>query len=473
MVTPGPGYMVDPNNPNAVIPIGSSAQAQNLGVYNTGATPSANISYGAVNTNPTASAGTVTRTSSTPTLSTPTPTVTTPTPTATVTNTPSLTSSTTATPSTPTLTTTNSATSGMSADQLNTYLNSEFDSSPQSQSIMDAYNSQVAATNANLGASNTATSNYYKGQSAEQQIQGNAAFQSGITNSKGLVNPNAMQIIQDQSESLLSTINEQLNNAIAQNDTSAQQSLSSAAATEVSNLVTARQNFLNNYFASETGQQSAAAFPLTQAQTAANTQATLATGAATLASGQQSLANAALSNAQAQQTSALTPAQIEEALASAGASSAGANASNATAAQTNALTSYLKQGNVGPTDPNVVALQQGTATPQQIQDKYPTSVYGGYSAAILSAYQAAGGNLNAATLSGQSQLNTTNALSSGNPFGILGAMTTQAASAVGNLLTGSNSTPSLSSVTMTGPGGTYLVPTSQVSIFQQNGYTIK
>lgn len=32
-ITPGAGYMVDPNNPNAVIPIGSSAQAQGLGSY--------------------------------------------------------------------------------------------------------------------------------------------------------------------------------------------------------------------------------------------------------------------------------------------------------------------------------------------------------------------------------------------------------------------------------------------------------
>ena len=56
-ITPGPGYMVDPNNPNGVIPIGSAAQAQHLGVNNTGATPSANISYGAVNTNPAPTSG--------------------------------------------------------------------------------------------------------------------------------------------------------------------------------------------------------------------------------------------------------------------------------------------------------------------------------------------------------------------------------------------------------------------------------
>ena len=65
-ITPGPGYMVDPNNPNGVIPIGSAAQAQHLGVNNTGATPSANISYGAVNTNPAPTSGMITRTSSAP-----------------------------------------------------------------------------------------------------------------------------------------------------------------------------------------------------------------------------------------------------------------------------------------------------------------------------------------------------------------------------------------------------------------------
>lgn len=61
-ITPGPGYMVDPNNPNSVIPIGSSAQAQNLGTYNTSTAPSANISYGATNPTP-SSSGVITRTS--------------------------------------------------------------------------------------------------------------------------------------------------------------------------------------------------------------------------------------------------------------------------------------------------------------------------------------------------------------------------------------------------------------------------
>ncbi len=57
-ITPAPGYQIDPSNPNATIPIGTTAQAQNLGTYNTGATPSANIDYGNVNTQPAATAST-------------------------------------------------------------------------------------------------------------------------------------------------------------------------------------------------------------------------------------------------------------------------------------------------------------------------------------------------------------------------------------------------------------------------------
>lgn len=40
-ITPAPGYQVDPNNPNGVIPIGSAAETQKLGVYNTGGAPTA------------------------------------------------------------------------------------------------------------------------------------------------------------------------------------------------------------------------------------------------------------------------------------------------------------------------------------------------------------------------------------------------------------------------------------------------
>lgn len=445
-ITPGAGYTLNAAG-NGVVPTGSTAQAQGLGVYNTGGSntvsnPNANYFTNNITT-PTLSNGAPATLSSSP--------VTQPNPAAPVTGTPALT-----------------------GDALNTYLNNQFDNSSESSSILDAYNSQVAATNANLGASNTATQNYYQGQSAEQQIQGGANFQTGITNSKGLVNPGAMQIIQDQSEALLSTINNQLNDAIANNDTAAQQSLSQAAATEVTNLVTARQNFLDNYFSAQNESRSESAFPLTQAQTQSQTTQNLASAAASQASASESTAAAAYTAAQSKQLTQLTPSEIEENLAAAGASSAGANASNATAAQTQAMTSFLKTGAVGASDPNVVALKNGTATPDEIYTKYPTSVYGGYAASIISQAQLQGYNLNSGTLSAQSQSNTTNALSSGNPFNIIGSLGAQGVGTVGALLTGSNttaSTPSLSSVTMKGPGGTFSVPSSQIPLFTQNGYT--
>lgn len=355
----------------------------------------------------------------------------------------------------------------LTGDALDSYLENSFNTSPDSVGIMNAYNNQTNAINANLGNSNAATENYYAGQSAESQVQGAANFQTGITNSKGLINPSAMQIIQDQSESLLSSINDQMNTAIASNNSAAAESLANAAATEMTNLVTARQNFLANYFSAQNESRSEASFPLTQAQTQSETQSNLASAAA-------STAGAALAQAQASQVSALTPAQIEEALASAGASAAGANASNASAEQTNALTSFLKVGTVNSSDPNVQSLINGSATPAEIQDKYPTSIYGGYAASIISAAQSSGYNLNQGTLTAQSQSNTTDALSSGNPFSILGALGTEAVNSVGSLLSGgsgNSSTPSVTSVTMKGPGGTYSVPSSQVSTFENNGYT--
>lgn len=76
-ITPGVGYMLNPADPtgNSVVPIGSSAQAQGLGSYNTGTTPTANIAYGATNTNPAPTNTTITKTSSAPAqTSTPAPT---------------------------------------------------------------------------------------------------------------------------------------------------------------------------------------------------------------------------------------------------------------------------------------------------------------------------------------------------------------------------------------------------------------
>lgn len=363
------------------------------------------------------------------------------------------------------------STTALTGDALDTYLNDSFQTSPDAVGIMSAYGNQTNAINANLGNSNAATENYYSGQSAEQQITGAANLQTGITNSKGLINPSAMQIIQDQSESLLSSINEQMNTAIASNNSAAAESLANAGAQEMQNLVTARQNFLSNYFSAQTESRAEETQPYTIGLTGAQTQEAQASAAA-------STAGAALSQAQANSVSQLTPAQVEEALASAGASSAGANQSNASAAQTNALTSFLKTGTTSASDPNVQALVSGAATPQEIQDKYPTSLYGGYAANILSTAQSQGYNLNTGTLSGVSQTQNAQSLGAGG-ISALGAGAT-------NLLgdwTGSafSSTPASTSstapltggtmVTMSGPGGTYSVPSSQVSVFEQNGYT--
>lgn len=393
-ITPGPGYMVDPSNPNSVIPVGSTAQAQGLGVYNTppaASTPSLSVSSSTQASNPTNPAPASTAASQG--LST--------------------------APSNPTI-----GSTAATGDQLYNSLNDQFNDSPTAQTIMQNYAAQSANTNTNLANSNTATQNYYSGQSAEQQIQGAAALQSATTASKGLVNPSAMGIIQDQSLALLSTINNQMNDAIASNNSAAAEQLSNAAATETSNLVAARQNFLNSYFQTQTATQSEASFqtPVQQAVMSLATQYPQAGILPTddMATAQQKIT----ATPQYQQNIALGQANIKAALATANASNASASASSAAAGLTSTQQQQaqvelqaLQQSGQYSSDVN--SLLSGSATDATLQSKYgsyPGGMGGIIVANIENAAQAQGWSPQQSSLTSLAQKTNAEAANSGNPL---------------------------------------------------------
>ena len=365
-------------------------------------------------------------------------------------------------PSTPSLSgggSTNSGLSGapaMSGDQLNASLNSSFDNSGTASSIMDAYNSQLAANTAGTLSSNKYASGLEQSAEDAQNYEKSISLQDATTASKGLINPGAMSVIQNRSDKILSDLKVNLADAMSNNNTALVKANSDAMATEIGNMTAARTSFLSQYFNTQTEARSEAAFPLTQAATAAATQASLASAASSqataanitaltpsqiqsnIASAAASTAAAAFSAVQGKQLTALTPSQIEANLAAAGASSAGANASNATAAQTNALTKFLQQGNVSSADPNVQSLLKGGDTPQTIQTKYPVGLYGGYAASIISAAQANGYNELTGTNSGISQ--SANAASiGGGGVGAFGSSLTNLVGNAGSKIFGNNS----------------------------------
>lgn len=324
-----------------------------------------------------------------------------------------------------------------------------FNTSPQESTIMDTYNNSLKAAQGSAAATGTQIADQGNANISYQNEQSAAQGTAALEENRGfVVNPGQIKLLSDASTNAVRLLTQQRDDALAQNDSAAAAQYSALALQETTAMTNARTSFLNDYFNSQSEARSEATFPLSQQLTQAQIQEAQAAASS-------STAGAALAKAQASQTAALTPAQIEATLAQAGASSAGANASNATAAQTNALTAFLKQGNVGSSDPNVQSLLNKTATPDQIQTKYPSSLYGGYAAAIISAAQAAGYNLNAGTLAGQSQASLTSALSSGNPFSLVGGLATEGMSAVGNLLNlNGNSSKSLTPSYPVGTDGT-------------------
>lgn len=454
-ITPGPGYQLNAAG-NGVIPISGTgtAQAQGLGVYSTPAPTNATVTRTSTSTpTPATPVLTSTYTPPAPTYTPPSYIVPAATPTlssASTTNTslqmtPSEASggaaglaqynariasqngasTSTSRPFTPSLS--SNPTIGATAatgDALYSSLNSAFDTSPTAQTIMQNYTAQADANNKNLANSNKSLQDYYSGQSAEQQIQGAAAQQSAITASKGLINPSAMGIIQDQSNALLASINKQMSDAIASNNSSAAEQLSNAAATEMTNMVAARQNFLSNYFATQSGAQSEASFQ-TPIQQAVMSLASTYPQAGILPSDTISTAQLKVTQTpQYLQNVQLGQANIKAALAGASASSAQAAASGAQAGLTNTqnqqaqveLQDLQQSGQYSSDVQSLVHGADNDATLQAKYGNYPNGIGPIIIANIENSARAQGWNPQQSALTSLAQKTNTEAANSGNPL---------------------------------------------------------
>jgi hypothetical protein len=116
---------------------------------------------------------------------------------------------------------------------------------------MQAYQAQIAADQAAQQTTATKISDEANQNIENQQYQGALNTQSAITASKGLVNPGAMTVIQNQSNTIIKQLTQTMNDALANNNASLYTATANALATEQSNMITARQNFLSNYFSTQ------------------------------------------------------------------------------------------------------------------------------------------------------------------------------------------------------------------------------
>lgn len=345
---------------------------------------------------------------------------------------------------------TSGAGTAAAGDALNSSLNSSFDTSQTASQIVGAYNAQQAANAAGAAAEATSLTDTGNANISYEEGQTQNTVNQATGNSKGgIINPGAFGVIQTQSNQQIKLLTQQMNDALANNQASLVTASANALAAETSNMAAARATFLSNYFNTQTEARSEASF-----QTPEQTQVLALSGqypqagitpTDTLAQAEAKVSG----SAQYQLTQTATQAQITQALAAAA-------ASGATAAQTNALTAFLHQGNVQSTDPNVQALVSNTATPQEIQDKYPTSLYGGYAAAIISAAQGLGYNLNTGTMTGVANNANANSIGGGG-LSALGTAGTNLLGEAGSKIFGSTDTTTnpFSLTTPSSSGTTY------------------
>lgn len=326
------------------------------------------------------------------------------------TQTPSLTSSSSsAVPSTtPGLT----GTSAMSGDQLNTYLNNEFDNSGTDQTIMGTYNAGVAANTQAAEANAQVLTDTGQANISNQNYQGALNTQDAITASKGLINPGAMTVIQNQSNNIVRQLTQQMNDALANNQASLASTNANLIAQENTNMITARQNFLSNYFSTQQEARAEASF-----QTPEQTQVLTLSGqypnagitpTDTLAQAEAKIT----ASPQYQLTQAATKSTIS-------AQNAAAGLSGAQATQTQIINN-LMNGVAGSTDAAVQQLMLNQSNPtlgtsaEQLQANL-ANMPGGPALynKIIQAAQAQGYNQAGATLGNTAATTNTQSLSSG------------------------------------------------------------
>ena len=378
-----------------------------------------------------------------------------------------------------------SGATGAAPNDLQSYLSSNLD--PYEQTIMGQYDASKSATSA---AGDTAakaisdTGNYNLGyQSDMDKAQGTSALESG----RGfVVNPGQLSILQEQSTKRIRDLTTQMNDALANNNTAVASKLADLALQENTAITNARTTFLNQYFQGKQEQRAEQSFQTPQ-QTAITSLISQYPDAGLspnddLATAQAKIRNSPsyklnISKGETDITTAIQNAQSA-------ATSASASATSANAARTLAIPQAQYQniingiaqgdpGSVGTMADQLIANQndptKGT-TPEQLQStlsQLPGGIGGFRYNQVIQAAQAKGYNQAGATLGNTAAETNTRSLSQGG-FSTFGTGLTNLGSAFLKGAGGLNSS-SLTTV-MTGPGGTYQVPNSQVEFFKQNGY---
>jgi len=362
-------------------------------------------------------------------------------------NTPSLTSSNpTQTSPTPTLT----GPTALSGDALNAYLNNSFNNSGQPQTIIDSYNSAVAADTAasqanakvltDTGKANISNQNYNAAISTENQQDS----QRG-----GVMNPGAMSVIQNQSNNIVRQLTQQMNDALANNQASLASTNANLIAQENTNMITARQNFLSNYFQTQQEARAQASFQTPEQQQVITL------------SGQYPNAGITPQDTLAQAEQKITGSaqyKLGQSAIVSGINLQGSQAGLASVqAQQTSIINKFMSGNTVQFKPDIDGLVNGSVTDQTLHAKYdnfPGGAGGAIIASIEAQAQSQGWNPQASKLKADAQSQQNSALNSGNPFTLFGAGVTQSLSAAGSAFTGPGSIYNTFKPNTTGAGVT-------------------
>jgi hypothetical protein len=375
------------------------------------------------------------------------------------------------------------------ASELNDYLNGGTVTPAESS----YENTLLGQYNANTAATESAYTNEYNGLQSDYQAQldqlNREIGNNTNTDSENNMGVNASLLAYDKN--LGASQDAQLLGSEAQaegsNATAEANALSGLSENYQTNLTTGRSNMASELGTAATLQtpEEATAIAQKQAQNAAVVQMqTEAPDAGILSTDDFDTAISKFENSNyykanigtAQKTVQNLQAQIALAGAQAGEASAGAAASSASAAQTRTLTGLMTNAPAG--DQMILAgLSNGTYSISDLPNLINSSVDPQGVKRITEEFLAGGGN--AVQNEAQAAATKENAANVG-AGGYTGAATA-ATNVFSNFLSGAfgssplsasrslTSTPSM--VIMTGPGGTYSVPSNQVSIMQKNGYT--
>ena len=359
-------------------------------------------------------------------------------------------------------------------------LESSFEGSQPYQSILSSYNNATGATAGQYSAAGSQIATEYGQNAAYQGQENRIALDQTMTGRSLATNTALLADQQDQADQRIKNINDQMNAALAANNTSAASALADLAVKEQSTITDARTSFLNTYFQSQAEARSEASFQTPEQQAALKLAGQYPdagiTAQDTLAQAQAKVQNSKLYQAGITATKAGAAAS----LGAAAASSAAALASKASATQTQAITDLMSGTNSAAGEAyfaHQLALNQQDPTTgmtlDQVQSQISSNLPGGASYGVMTAIQQ---QATSAGWSGAgSAIGNTKTLANAQSIGGggLGGAMTGATNFLGNYAnstfgsnpfstTGStpstNSTPSLSNLTNPTNGSTYTGP---------------